>query len=76
MGYKCPRVPKKSFAKQICALREAEGLSQSEAAASWGVSLRTLQKWEQGERVPSMFVAKCTVFWIECRNRVSPEKRR
>lgn len=33
--------------------RERVGLSQSEFARLLGVSVRTLQEWEQGRRVPS-----------------------
>jgi putative transcriptional regulator len=33
--------------------REKSGLSQSEFAALLGVSVRTLQAWEQGQRHPS-----------------------
>jgi putative transcriptional regulator len=35
------------------AARLKTGLSQSQFAASMGVSLRTLQDWEQGRREPS-----------------------
>jgi putative transcriptional regulator len=34
-------------------IRETTGLSQSQFAQLLGVSLRTLQEWEQGRRVPS-----------------------
>ncbi|MEO5329136.1 MAG: helix-turn-helix domain-containing protein [Magnetococcus sp. THC-1_WYH] len=34
-------------------LRERMGLSQSAFAGLLGVSIRTLQDWEQGRRVPS-----------------------
>ncbi|MBD3647167.1 MAG: helix-turn-helix domain-containing protein, partial [Pseudomonadales bacterium] len=33
--------------------RERLGLSQSEFATLLGVSVRTLQEWEQGRRIPS-----------------------
>jgi len=33
--------------------RTASGLSQSQFAALMGVSVRTLQEWEQGRRKPS-----------------------
>lgn len=33
--------------------REQVGLSQSEFARLLGVSVRTLQEWEQGRRIPS-----------------------
>jgi len=38
---------------ELVAARNKLGLSQSEFALLLGVSLRTLQDWEQGRRVPS-----------------------
>ena len=35
------------------AIREGTGLSQSRFAQLLGVSVRTLQEWEQGRRAPS-----------------------
>ena len=37
----------------ISEIREDIGLSQSEFAKLLGVSVRTLQEWEQGRRAPS-----------------------
>ena len=37
----------------VAAIRERTGLSQAKFAALLGVSVRTLQKWEQGRRAPS-----------------------
>ena len=37
----------------VIAARTASGLSQSQFAALMGVSVRTLQEWEQGRRQPS-----------------------
>jgi putative transcriptional regulator len=37
----------------ISKIREGVGLSQSEFAKLLGVSVRTLQEWEQGRREPS-----------------------
>ncbi|MGH8369625.1 MAG: helix-turn-helix domain-containing protein [Gammaproteobacteria bacterium] len=37
----------------VSAIRERMGLSQSAFAALLGVSLRTLQDWEQGRRKPT-----------------------
>jgi putative transcriptional regulator len=37
----------------VADIREKTGLSQSRFAALLGVSVRTLQDWEQGRRVPS-----------------------
>ena len=37
----------------VIAARMASGLSQSQCAGLMGVSVRTLQEWEQGRRQPS-----------------------
>ena len=37
----------------IAGIRAKSGLSQSDFARLLGVSVRTLQEWEQGRRVPS-----------------------
>ena len=37
----------------VAEIREKTGLSQSRFAELLGVSVRTLQDWEQGRRVPS-----------------------
>jgi putative transcriptional regulator len=37
----------------VAAIRERTGLSQAKFAVLLGVSVRTLQEWEQGRRVPS-----------------------
>jgi putative transcriptional regulator len=37
----------------IAAARQGSGLSQAQFAALLGVSVRTLQEWEQGRRQPS-----------------------
>ena len=37
----------------VSSIREKTGLSQSRFAALLGVSVRTLQDWEQGRRSPS-----------------------
>ena len=37
----------------VSTIRETTGLSQSRFAQLLGVSVRTLQEWEQGRRVPS-----------------------
>jgi putative transcriptional regulator len=38
---------------QLLAARTQAGLSQAEFARATGVSVRTLQEWEQGRKVPS-----------------------
>ena len=37
----------------VAVIRERTGLSQAKFAALLGVSVRTLQEWEQGRRAPS-----------------------
>lgn len=37
----------------VVSARHASGLSQARFASVLGISVRTLQKWEQGEREPS-----------------------
>lgn len=37
----------------VAAIREGTGLSQSQFAKLLGVSVRTMQEWEQGRRSPS-----------------------
>jgi putative transcriptional regulator len=37
----------------VAAIRERTGLSQAKLAELLGVSVRTLQEWEQGRRLPS-----------------------
>lgn len=38
--------------KDVAAIREAYGLSQEKFASLIGISVRTLQNWEQGRRTP------------------------
>lgn len=37
----------------VATIREGTGLSQSQFARLLGVSVRTMQEWEQGRRTPS-----------------------
>jgi putative transcriptional regulator len=50
----------------VSAIREGTGLSQSQFARLLGVSVRTLQEWEQGRRAPSG--AARTLLMIAARN--------
>ena len=38
---------------EVASIRSKTGLSQAQFAALMGVSVRTLQDWEQGRRAPS-----------------------
>jgi putative transcriptional regulator len=50
----------------VSSIRESTGLSQSHFARLLGVSVRTLQEWEQGRRAPSG--AARTLLLIAARN--------
>jgi putative transcriptional regulator len=50
----------------VSAIREQTGLSQPKFASLLGVSVRTLQEWEQGRRAPSG--AARTLLLIAARN--------
>lgn len=40
------------LSNRLIAARSKLGLSQSQAAAAWGIPLKTLQKWEQDGSTP------------------------
>lgn len=44
------------FARRVREMRDGLGLSQSEFARSFGLSLRSLQEWEQARRLPETAV--------------------
>jgi len=50
----------------VATIREKTGLSQSRFAELLGVSVRTLQEWEQGRRAPSG--AARTLLLVAARN--------
>jgi putative transcriptional regulator len=50
----------------VASIREKTGLSQPKFSALLGVSVRTLQEWEQGRRAPSG--AARTLLLIAARN--------
>lgn len=55
-----------STVPSVASVREKTGLSQSRFAELLGVSVRTLQEWEQGRRAPSG--AARTLLLIAARN--------
>ena len=50
----------------VATIRERTGLSQAKFASLLGVSVRTLQEWEQGRRAPSG--AARTLLMVAARN--------
>lgn len=44
------------FARRVREVRQGLGLSQSEFARQFGLSLRSLQEWEQARRLPDAAV--------------------
>ena len=44
------------FARRVREVRESQGLSQSEFARRFGLTLRSLQEWEQARRLPDAAV--------------------
>ena len=45
--------PTRRLLRDVMALRRIRGMSQTALAVELGVSVRTLQEWEQGRRLPS-----------------------
>jgi DNA-binding transcriptional regulator YiaG len=44
------------FADAIKALRADKGMTQEELALVWDVPLKTYQSWEQGNRIPAIWL--------------------
>jgi len=44
------------FARRVREVRESQGLGQAEFARQFGLSLRSLQEWEQARRMPDTAV--------------------
>ena len=63
---KCGKHGRFTNVPSVSSLREKIGLSQLKFATLLGVSLRTLQEWEQGRRAPSG--AARTLLMIAARN--------
>jgi DNA-binding transcriptional regulator YiaG len=49
----------------IKTLRSQTNLSQSKFANAVGIPVRTIQKWEQGERVPPDYVVKLIEYFLK-----------
>lgn len=54
------------FARRLREIRVGLGLSQSEFARQFGISLRSLREWEQARRLPDLAVL--TYLWVIERN--------
>jgi len=59
-------VSRVSTLPSVASIREGTGLSQAKFSALLGVSVRTLQEWEQGRRAPSG--AARTLLMVAARN--------
>lgn len=46
------------LANKLKAARTKLNFSQSQAAAAWGIPIRTLRAWEQNQRTPQGFALK------------------
>jgi DNA-binding transcriptional regulator YiaG len=49
----------------IKALCSRANLSQSKFATAVGIPVRTIQKWEQGERMPPDYVVKLIEYFLK-----------
>jgi putative transcriptional regulator len=48
--------------EQIRDLRKSTGLSQSKFAAHFGIPVRTLQQWEQGQSTPPEYIPRMMTY--------------
>jgi DNA-binding transcriptional regulator YiaG len=55
------QISRKKFSKLLKEYRERRRLTQEEAAAKLGVSVRTLQNWEVARNMPQGFGLKALV---------------
>lgn len=53
------------ISKRIKQLRKNTGLSQSKFAARFGVPVRTLQQWEQGQSAPPEYVVRMMAYILQ-----------
>ena len=57
--------PTRRLLRDVMALRRIRGMSQTALAAQLGISVRTLQEWEQGRRLPSGVGHSLLKQWVE-----------
>ena len=53
------------ISERIKQLRKNTGLSQSKFAARFGVPVRTLQQWEQGQSAPPEYVVRMIAYILQ-----------
>ena len=53
------------ISERIRELRKNTGLSQSKFAARFGVPVRTLQQWEQGQSAPPEYVVRMMAYILQ-----------
>ena len=56
---------KKTFSERFKELRQATGLSVAKLSERMLIPLRTLQKWDSGERVPPPYVQRFVLNELE-----------
>ncbi len=63
---KAPPITPEQFSRILKDYRERHQLTQNEAAAKLGVSVRTLQNWEIARNMPRGFGLRALVGALEC----------
>ena len=53
------------ISERIKQLRKKIGLAQSKFAARFGVPVRTLQQWEQGQSAPPEYVVRMMAYILQ-----------
>ena len=53
------------ISERIKQLRKNTGLSQSKFAVRFGVPVRTLQQWEQGQSAPPEYVVRMMAYILQ-----------
>lgn len=54
--------------QRIKELRNRTGLSQSKFAAHFGIPVRTLQQWEQGQSAPPEYIVRMMAYILMLEN--------